>query len=159
MDATVGSAGSRASLSAVDTKRHKRGGLGHYASERPSKGGEDNGGKKGGGKYGGKNSGGKKRVASLTVVGSLVAKEKMAKDHLDSKVKDKDPLKAAGHVEAHAFRINALRTVETKASQKVVLDHYADYRRFQCRRFQWKVIYSMYFEGLGQNMLRTFPKL
>ena len=81
-----------------------------------------------------------KRVASLTVVGSLVAKEKMAKDHLDSKVKDKDPLKAAGHVGVHTFRINALRTVETKASQKVVFDHYAGYKRFQCRPFQWEVI-------------------
>ena len=44
-----------------------------------------------------------KKVASLTVVGSLVAKEKMAKDHLDSKVKDKDPLKAVGPAEAHVF--------------------------------------------------------
>jgi len=54
-------------LSAVDTKFHKCGGVGHYASERPSKGagaGKDGGGKKGGGKYGGKfggkDSGGKK---------------------------------------------------------------------------------------------------
>ena len=90
-----------------------------------------------------------KRVASLTMVGSVVAKEKMAKDHLDPKRKDKDPPKADGHVEAHTFRINALRTVETKASQKVVFDHYAGYKRFQCRRFQWKVIYSMCFEERG----------
>ena len=50
-------------LSAVDTKCHKCGGIGHYASERPSKGtgsGKDNGGKKGGSKYGGENSGGKR---------------------------------------------------------------------------------------------------
>jgi len=50
-------------LSAVDTKCHKCGGVGHYASERPSKGagaGKDSGDKKGGGKYGGKDSGGKK---------------------------------------------------------------------------------------------------
>jgi len=100
-----------------------------------------------------------KKVASLTVVGSLVAKEKMAKDHLDSKVKDKDPLKAAGPVEDHTFRINARRTVETRASQKVVFDHYVGYKRFQRRRFQWKVIYSMCFEERGRNMLRTFLKL
>ena len=72
-----------------------------------------------------------KRVASLTDVGNLAAKEKMARGQLDSKAKDKGPPKAAGHVEAHAFHINALRTVETKASQKVVLDHCADYRWFQ----------------------------
>ena len=59
-------------LSAVDTKRHKCGGQGRYATERPSKGpiGGKDGGKKGkswkggkglgkdkGGKYGGKFSG------------------------------------------------------------------------------------------------------
>ena len=58
-----------------------------------------------------------RRVASLTV-GSLVAKEKMARDQLDSKAKDKGPPKAAGHAEAHAFLISALRTVETKASRR-----------------------------------------
>ena len=42
-------------LSAVDTKRHKCGGLGHYASQCPSGSGTD-GGKKGGGKQG-KNGG------------------------------------------------------------------------------------------------------
>ena len=106
-------------LSAVDTKCHKCGGLGHYASQCPSQatGSGKDGGEKGDGEHGARVVA--KKVASLTVVGSLVAKEKMAKDHLDSKVKDKDPLKAAGHVEAHAFRINALRTVETNASQKV----------------------------------------
>ena len=92
-----------------------------------------------------------RRVASLTAVGSLVAKEKMAKGQLDSKAKDKDPPKAAGRAEAHTFLISAPRTVETKASKRVVLDHCADYRRFQ-----WKVIYSMYFGGLVQNMLQTF---
>ena len=49
-------AGSAVPLSAVDTKRHKCGGLGHYASQCPSGTGKE-GGKKGGGKFG--KSGGK----------------------------------------------------------------------------------------------------
>ena len=84
-----------------------------------------------------------KKVASLTAVVSLVAKEKTAKDHLDTKEKEMDPLKAAGPVDDHTVRINARRTVETRASQKVVFDHYVGYKRFQCRRFQWNVIYLM----------------
>ena len=50
-------------LSAADTRRHKCGGVGHYATERPSKGttGGKDGGKKGktGGKGLGKDKGGK----------------------------------------------------------------------------------------------------
>ena len=49
-------AASAVPLSAVDTKCHKCGGLGHYASQCPSGTGKD-GGKKGGGKFG--KSGGK----------------------------------------------------------------------------------------------------
>ena len=49
-------AGSAVPLSAVDTKCHKCGGLGHYASQCPSGTGKE-GGKKGGGKFG--KSGGK----------------------------------------------------------------------------------------------------
>ena len=44
-------AASAVPLSAVDTKCHKCGGLGHYASQCPSGTGKD-GGKKGGGKFG-----------------------------------------------------------------------------------------------------------
>jgi len=46
-------------ISAVDTKRHKCGGIGHYASQRPSGGGGGGGGGKKGekGKKGGKNGG------------------------------------------------------------------------------------------------------
>jgi len=52
-DATTGSSGVPVPISAVDTKCHKCGGIGHYASQCPSGGGE--GGKKGKkGKSGGK---------------------------------------------------------------------------------------------------------
>ena len=53
----VGTEGTGAVLSAVDTKCHKYGGIGHYATERPSKGagsGKDSGGKKGKGYKDGK---------------------------------------------------------------------------------------------------------
>ena len=93
-----------------------------------------------------------RRVASRTV-GSLVAKvlEKMARDQPDSKAKARAPPTAAGHAEAHALLTSAHRTVERKASKRLVLDQCAD-----CRPRQWTVIYSMCFGGLVQNMLSTF---
>jgi len=96
-----------------------------------------------------------RKVASRTV-GSLVAKvlEKMARDQLDSKAKAKAPPKAAGHAEAHTFLTSVPRTVEIKASKRVVLDRCAD-----CRPRQWTVIYSVCFGGLVQNMLQTFQEL
>ena len=64
-----------------------------------------------------------KKVASLTAVTSLAARAKTAKDHLDTKEKEMDPLKVVGPVEDHIFRINARRTVATRDSQKVGFDH------------------------------------
>ena len=55
-EATAGSSSVPVPISAVDTKCHKCGGLGQYASQRPSGTGKE-GGKKGGGKFG--KSGGK----------------------------------------------------------------------------------------------------
>jgi len=57
-EATAGSSSVPVPISAVDTKCHKCGGIGHYASQRPSGSGKD-GGKKGGGKSG--KSGGKQQ--------------------------------------------------------------------------------------------------
>ena len=96
-----------------------------------------------------------KRVASRTV-GSSVAKvlEKMARNQLDSKAKDRAPPTAAGHAEAHISLTSVTTTVEIKASKRAVLDHCAD-----SRLHQWTVKYSVCFGGLVQNMLLTFQEL
>ena len=71
---------------------------------------------------------GARTVAASRTVGSLVAKAlgKMARGQLDSKAKAKAPPKAAGHAEAHTFLTSVPRTVEIKASKRVVLDRCAN---------------------------------
>ena len=126
-------------LSAVDTKCHKCGGVGHYASERPSKGtgtGKDSGGKTGGGKYGGKfggkDSGGKNGGKTY---GGKIGGKGLGKDGKGSAGRGKGQGPADGCWTCGGAHFS--------------------YHCSDCRPRQWTVTYSVCFGRLVQNVLQT----